>query len=249
MKKILFFLVILIIFLGVGIFYYLNLSKKPTQEKRINATKEKDFNASGKAKAIVNETDMWKVYEDKQMGFSFKYPTNYMFLKKDEFIVEPEFPLIKVEIKEIGQQDVPWDLTKEEALKNIEALSSGQYGVKYDEPVPESKKVTPVGHLFAQDFIVLSRFDICNMTLQRILLFYFNNKQITITSSAPFKKLKASSPYIVVDNECGEEEKRWDFDNKGTFYKDLVDKKTVAEVQEWFEQFDQIAQTITFAHK
>ena len=37
---------------------------------------EKEFNASGRAKAIEDETDLWMFHEDEKAGFSIKYPSD-----------------------------------------------------------------------------------------------------------------------------------------------------------------------------
>lgn len=215
-----------------------------------NQKSEEEFNKSGRAKAIINETDMWKVYSDEKIGFSIKYPGNVRLAAKDEFIKDSESIVMKIETKNIGQMDLPWDLNKQEAQKNIEALAGGQYGVKYDEPVPASEKARTVGFLFAQDFVVLSRFDICNVTLERRLLFYFNNKSIVVTIYGPISKVrKLASDYFALDKaNCGTD-LRWDFNKKDAFYKMLADQKGPAELQEWFDTFDQIAKTIEFAHR
>jgi hypothetical protein len=74
--------------------------------------------------------------------------------------------------------------------------------------------------------MVVSRFEVCNVTVERMLVFYFNNKKILITAFAPKDKLKASYPdYFMLDKDNCQTETRWKFDRQAEFYKTLVDNK------------------------
>lgn len=220
-----------------------------TGTKTISAEEQK-FNESGQAKAIVDETDLWQVYENKEVWFSFKYPTGTNLIKEKNYKIEPGESYIKVEIKEIGKPVAPNDLTKEDDMKNIKELSAWNFGVNYDNPIAESKKVSTVWNIFWQDFLVLSRFDVCNVTVERVLIFYFNNKKILITAYAPLMWLKTTAPdYFILDKEnCGEET-RWNYDKQKDFYQTLVDKKWPTNIQLWYNDFDKMVWTVTFDHK
>lgn len=214
------------------------------------SAEEEAFNNSGQAKAIVDETDLWQIYENKEVWFSFKYPTGTNLIKEQNYKIEPGESYIKVEIKEIGNPVAPNDLTKEQDMKNIEDLSAWKFWVNYDNPIAESKKVSPVWNMFWQDFLVLSRFDVCNVTVERMLVFYFNNKKILITSYAPLMWLKTTFPdYFMLDEENCQTETRWKFNKQAEFYQTLADKKAPAWLQIWYNNFDKIVWTITFNHK
>ena len=82
------------------------------------------------------------------------------------------------------------------------------------------------------------------------MLFYFNNKEITITLYGPVDKLKTTMPeYFTVDEaNCGMDT-IWDFDKQNDFYEALANGKGSKEIQEWFDLFDQISETIIFVHR
>ena len=93
--------------------------------------------------------------------------------------------------------------------------------------------------------MVLGRFEVCNVTFERKLLFYNNNYQIVITSSGPEKDIIDSMPqyFEINSSNCGNE-KVWDFDKQAQFYQDLVDGKGSDVAQDWFNTFDDIISTI-----
>lgn len=211
---------------------------------------EKAFNESGQAKAIEDETDMWKVYEDKEAGISFSYPLDVKLIDSTVNIPDPKEKYIGIRTREIGKVENPMDFSKEDDLKNIEALAQGEYGLNFDFALEPSKKVASVGFLFAQDYVVLSRIEVCNVTLERSLLFYHNNKQIIITSVAPIDTLKSTMPeYFALNKEnCGEE-KVWDLAKQEAFYQTLENQKGSPEIQSWYNQFGQIIEKIMITNK
>lgn len=213
-------------------------------------TDEEKFNESGRAKAIEKDSDLWQVYDNPEVGFSFKYPHTITLLEEGEYNKNLKQSYIKLEIKNIGEKEGPLDFDLDEAMKNIEALSGGEFGINHDFPLVSSKKARTVSFLFAQDFIVLSRFEVCSVILERKLLFYFNNKQILITLHGPVETLRETMPeyFTVNETNCGEE-KIWDFDKQDKFYKSLVDGNGSKEIQSWFDSFDEVSETIIFAHR
>ena len=200
--------------------------------------------------AISEGTNGWKKYDNPAVGISFKYPSDIILLKKDDYNIDPEKTHMKVVICNIGETNAPMDLNKEDARRNIEALTGGKFGVEYDFPFPLSKKVKSVGFLFAQDYIVLMRFDMCDVSLERSFLFYYNNKQIIITLYAPINKLKKTMPeYFVVNKEMCGNYKMWNMDKQNEFYKKLVAGNGSKVIQNWYNSFDQICEEIIFAHR
>ena len=211
-------------------------------------SKEKESNQN--EQTTESETSSLKTYNNPEVGFSFQYPSEMIFLNEDQYNRDPEKTYLKVDLKKIGEQEKPMDLDKEEEMNNIEVLNRGEFGITPDFSLPSSQKVKSVGFLFAQDYLVLSRFEICNVTLERKLLFYFNNQQITITSFAPLNKLKETmSEYFTINNEnCGQE-KIWDFEKQDQFYNKLTNQNGSPEIQKWFNDFDQLSEAIIFAHR
>ncbi|MFA7171525.1 MAG: hypothetical protein WC180_06045, partial [Candidatus Paceibacterota bacterium] len=221
-----------------------------TEETDDSALSEEEFNNSGQAKAIEKESDLWPVFEDAEVGFSVHYPQDANLVDQKESVTEADGIYYKIDVRDFGEGDLPRDLSAEEAQKNVESLSSGEFGINHENSLELSQKVRSVGFLFAQDFMVLSRFDVCSVTMERTLLFYFNNKQISITAYAPINVLQKTMPeYFISDKEnCGEQS-RWNFDKQNEFYQQLADKKAPADIQQWFDNFDKMAETIIFDHR
>ncbi len=191
-----------------------------------------------------------KKYDNPEIGFSFEYSSDIHLLKEGSYASDPNQSYLHVELKNIGEKIDPMDFDKEDAIKNIESLSAGKFGLEYDFAFQPSKQVRSVGFLFAQDFLVLARFEICSVVLERKLLFYFNNKQIVITLNAPVKKLKESmAEYFTINEEnCGDEQ-IWDFEKQEEFYNRLLAGSASTEIQKWFNAFEQISESIIFSHR
>lgn len=204
-------------------------------------------NEESKQNATNNDNQSKQKYENTNLGISFEYPAQVVLIDENT-TPSPDQESLKIETKEIGKTQNPSDLSPEDETKNIEALAGGNFGLNIDWPLASSKKVRPVGFLFAQDFVVLSRFDVCNVTLERKLLFYYNNQQVIITLYAPVNKLKATMPdYFTTDSTNCSTEKIWNFDQQEKFYNQLVAGTASPEIQKWYSNFDQISESIIFA--
>jgi len=244
MKKIYLVVILLITFTIVGCSF--NSATDKTEETKDGMTEE-EFNNSGQAKAILDETDLWPIYDNFEVGFSFKYPANVNWLEKNK---DETQLYVDVTLKDIGVTDIPMQLSAEDEMKTIEDLTAGEFGAVAGFSFAPSEKVKTVGFLFAQDYLVLARFEVCSVTLERKLTFYFKNKQITITLYGPVKTLKETMPeYFTVNaDNCGEET-IWDFDKQAELYNTLLAGEGSEEIQAWFDIFDDISETIIFAHR
>lgn len=215
-----------------------------------NVMTEEEFNNSWSAKAIESETDLWNYFDDENVGFSLNYPPAMTLLNKDEYVDDLYKAYFKISMKDIWISEDPMDLSVEEEVKNIETLASWEFWENFDMIFDKSKNVKSVWFLFAQDYMVLSRFEVCDVTLERSLLFYYNNKQITLTSFAPINKFKELMPeYFTTDKvNCGEEI-MWNLDKQNEFYETLINKEAPQEIQTWFDNFDKMSEAIVFDKK
>lgn len=202
---------------------------------------EEEFNASGQTKTIENETNFWQIYEDKQAGFSLKYP--YMVVLDGE-----EDLNLDVEVTKIDNLDYP-GFDKADVLEDVQALKNGQVTENSGEywGLSLSEKVISLGDLNGQEFMVLSRFEVCDVTFERKLLFYKNGYRVLITLEEKKSNIVDNLPqyFTVNEDNCGNEI-IWDFDKQDQFYKDLVAGKGFFTIQEWFNTFDKIVGTIEF---
>jgi hypothetical protein len=220
-----------------------------TSEEAISP-EEEEFNNSGQAKAVEDETDLWPFYNNDELGISFNYPPEIILLENDTMMNDTKQSYLEVNIKDIGEQINPWDPNKEEAMNNIEALSAGEFGIASGFAFEESQQVKSVGFLFAQDYVILARFEVCSISLERKLRFYFNNKEITLTLFGPINTLMKSMPeYFKLDaDNCGSTI-MWDFDKQSEFYQKLNTGQAAPKIQNWYDNFDKISEEIIFAHR
>ncbi|PLX27968.1 hypothetical protein C0583_01890 [Candidatus Parcubacteria bacterium] len=203
---------------------------------------EEEFNYSGRAKAIENETDMWPVYEDEKVGITLKYPLDVGMNSMNEWPIS-----LHVESTKIDNLNGPMGFDQDTARTNMLLLPTGEYGNSVDFPLKESKKVREIDDTYAQEFMVLSRFDVCSVLFERSLYFFNNDYQILITLKAdPGQIIKENLEYFQIDNmNCGDES-IWNFDKQAEFYTQLVENKGSDFAQDWFNKFDKISNTIKF---
>ncbi|PJE59970.1 MAG: hypothetical protein COU85_00770 [Candidatus Portnoybacteria bacterium CG10_big_fil_rev_8_21_14_0_10_44_7] len=241
-------LVALLVFIAIlsvgGVYFwqkYENSQKTPPGPKNTGDLSEEEFNDSGRAKAILDETDLWPIYEDAAAGFSVKYPANVSLAASD---TTADLRLT-VEATKIDNLDSPM-YSQAAALNNQAALALGQYGQDVDWPLNTSKKVASLDNgINAQEFMVLGRFEVCDVVFERRLLFFNHDSQIVITLRGPQAKIVAAMPeFFRTDPQNCFEEKIWDFDRQAEFYQQLSAGQAPADAQEWFDAFDQIVKTI-----
>jgi len=238
-KKILFLSALLVILLAiVGYVVHQALQEKEVENQPSDG--EMEFNQSGRAKAIEDETDLWKYYEDAVVGFSIKYPHNVSFGEEEGDLFH-----LSIESQVIDLLEGTMGFDRETALKNIESLEQGEYGESVDWPLEESKRVRKIGDSSAQEFMVLSRFEVCDVTFERKLYFFHSGHQIVVTLLGPEDEIiDSASEYFTMNQEnCGNE-KIWNMEKQGQFFRDLKNGIGSEVAQNWFNLFDQIVATI-----
>lgn len=202
---------------------------------------EQEFNDSGRAKAISNETDLWQFYEDTDAGFSIRYPHNVALNGEDDTAQLQ----LTISSEPIETLEGTMGFNAETASKNLIALNNGKYGDHVDFALTESQKIRVLGDTYAQEYMVIGRFEVCDVTFERSLYFFHNDNQIVVTLSAPDAVIQDSSPeYFETNSEnCGNT-LVWDFDLQPQFYTDLANETGSPVAQEWFDTFSQIVDTI-----
>jgi len=204
---------------------------------------EEEFNNSGQAKAIINESDLWMVYENENAGFELKYPHNVSMEKEEGKM------FLSVNIMDIDEmeEEAPLGFGKKMALANQKSLEDKEYGKSVDFQLENSKKVRELSLTNAQEFMVLTRFEVCDVAFERKLYFFNNNQQVVITLKTDKENILKEMPeYFKLNKEnCGEEQ-IWNFDLQETFYNNLVNEVGSKTALEWFKTFDEIVDTIKF---
>ncbi|MBU1123097.1 hypothetical protein KJ652_00735 [Patescibacteria group bacterium] len=203
---------------------------------------EQEFNDSGRAKAIKDETDLWMFFEDPLAGFSIKYPHNVNFGSKNENELR-----LRIESAAIDGLEGTMGYNEETAVKNRASLLEGDYGEEVDFPLEVSKKVTEIDGVNAQEFMVLGRFEVCDVTFERKAYFFNEDHQIVITLAAADDAIIEEHPEFFETNpeNCGDM-KVWNFDRQETFYKTLENSQGKENTQEWFDTFEKIMGTVEF---
>jgi len=200
---------------------------------------EKEFNDSGSAKAIEDITDLWQFYEDTNAGLTIKYPNNVTLNGDDEDSLR-----LRISSESIDGLEGTMGFNEETARGNMEKLRLGVYGKNVDSPIGASMRVRNIGDTNAQEFMVLSRFEVCSVTFERKLYFFHNNNQIVITLVGPKSIVENSPEYFTTNEEnCGTEQ-IWNFEKQNQFYTDLASNQGSAIAQEWFDTFEDIVDTI-----
>ncbi|MBU1090043.1 hypothetical protein KKF38_04620 [Patescibacteria group bacterium] len=208
------------------------------QDNSTETDAEQAFINSGRAKAIESETDLWQFYENSKVGFSLRYP--HEITPGKDLRIESEL------VSSLGEQ--PLGFTTENAEKIRSALATGKFGENdLDWPLEESKQVKNLGELNGQDFLVLGRFEVCDVVFERKLVFYQNDYQIVLTFIAPREKIVAENPEFFTTNpeNCGAIP-IWNFEKQKDFYVALREGNGSESAQAWFDTFDKIAATIEF---
>lgn len=241
-------LMIILMLIAVGVVLFIlsidnsDVTEQKNEEQNNISQEEQEFNQSGRAKAILDETDMWKIYEDKA-GFSVKYPHDVNFQENQGL----GHYTLTVNSQKIENLEGTMGFNKETAEKNIEFLRNGEYGITVGWPLEASKRMANLGEENAQEFMVLSRFEVCDVVFRRELYFFHNNYQISIKLDASKDEIVDAMPeYFTINRENCQDEKIWDFDKQEDFYKDIEEGSGSEIALNWFNLFNQIVKTISF---
>lgn len=203
-------------------------------------------------------TTNWKTYTDKLSGLSFKYPSTITI---NNFNLDPQFlsPYLKVSVAEMdnleGDGLLPaWYLDKENSLAIKKSLESGKLNT--DQTTSPTtvmggnnyKLVNLSKSINGEVYDVSGRFDICDVTLERNLIFYIKNYQILITYGlGDGEAIQHLIPTKYLKNppkECIQYKVWADTEN---FYKDLSENKGENQItQDWYNNFDKIISSIKF---
>lgn len=184
------------------------------------------------SKEEVTESEELIIHNDPEGMFSFQYPEKYSIEVKNRKVEELNFPL--------GH-------TKETAEKDIESLKHGNYGESIDFATEESQEVVDLEELNGKSFMVLGRFDVCDVAFERKLIFYTSDRQVMVTLSGSEEEIMESmSEYFGKNEENCEDMTVWKFEDdvKGDFYNILQNGQGSEEAQGWYDAFNEIIKTI-----
>lgn len=192
--------------------------------------------------ATIDPTASWKEYINKQVGFSFKYPSTVLINSSNKNLDDTSLFIKVTKMSEII--DEPLGFTKETAYQDMASLSLGNYGNKVGFPINESEKVFEIGNINGKTFSSFANMEICGVVFGRIAIVYHDDYQIIISYIGPQSFSKQLGTYMTTDsNNCGSS---LIWKNSQGFYQDLLNGRAPKEIQEWYSNFDQILSTFKF---
>lgn len=191
---------------------------------------------------VEKEISDEKSYFDKDAKFILNYPSYVSLEDGDSNLV------LSISKEKIDLLDGPMGYDKETAIKDRQALNKGQYGELIDWPLEESKQVIKLKNgEYGKSFMVLSRFEVCDVTFERIFMFYSNDYQIVINLSyTAIDEIRNSmSKYFKIDGrDCGTEMIWRGIEDKEKFYQSLANNNGSHATQRWHDTFDDIIESI-----
>jgi len=136
------------------------------------------------------------------------------------------------------------------AKKDQNSLAKADYGAEIDMPVKDSKKVVKIyPNTHGKEFMVLGRFDTCDVTFERTVIFYNNDHRVKVTLYGNKDEIiKENHSYFRDSKKCNG--KVWNYEKSNSiredFEKDLKSGKINSgnATESWYGQFGMIVETI-----
>ena len=189
-------------------------------------------------------------YVSEEGGFHFAVPEGVEVNVQDRHTATG-FVLSVIETP-VEDLDQPLGHDKETAMANQKALAQGQFGPRIDFMLPASAKVVRLDTtLNGKVFAVFGRFEVCDMTFERMLTFYRNGRQIFFVLQAPLEPMMddlhryfSTDPQNCMNVETGENQLVWEEGGMEAFYASLEGRSAPLLALQWFDTFDAIVASI-----
>ncbi len=204
------------------------------------------------AESGVQDNTAFTAYPE--LGVEFRYPADVPWIELRKQPLPADKLSIGLRVEPVADlasgQDGP-EISREEAQKEQEALSKGEFGdPDVDFVVDGSRKVVPLAKgVNAKTFVVLSRFEVCDLTFDHVAIFYWNNCRFTLHVSGPVKAIVSDNPELFFKDKanCGEA-LVWNYPDNASqaFFKKLLSGSAGKHAERWSRLFDQVLQDIRF---
>jgi len=182
----------------------------------------------------------WQKYNNKEANFSLKFP-EYVNVGKNE---DSDKIQINIDVIEIGKVNIA-GFNLEELQNDAKMIENGEYGKDLGWSLENSRKVREITGGNAQENLILSRDDLCDVIFERNLVFYNNNYQIILSLIGPKNQIINNHPeYFKEEKERCQKNKNWAFELQSKFYYELEQKNMTGVTQEWYNLFDDIVKTL-----
>ena len=179
------------------------------------------------------------MFESSQADFAFVYPhddlTLYSCLCRD-----PEYRglSLNVGIMDMGSMQ---GTMLENAREESDALAVGDFGPDNDFSYPPSRDVIELGGVYVKEYMVLSRYDICDVAFEKTAVFYNEGYQVKITLAADREKIIGEAEeYFTTDEINCLGEKIWAEGGREAFYDAAASGNTGQAAGRWHSAFEDI---------
>lgn len=195
----------------------------------------------------------WKYQKFTGLNMLIWYPSNEVDMSE---AYDPDSGKMQLLVEIIDINDLPDDpspmgMDKPTVLAEQKALEQWNFGEEPDFLVSNSKKVIEISTwVNAKEYMVLSRFDVCDVTFERVLRFYRDDHLVKVTLSWLSSKIIDENPdFFTTDETNCWPNKMWDFQWDDQVLQDFYDKvsnhkTTGVQTNNWYNVFDLIADGI-----
>lgn len=173
----------------------------------------------------------WQNYQDSSGIFSLKYP--------ESSVVNSNTGDTKITTK----VETIADLVKTGfvAENEKEALESGKLGEIAASSFADSNKIVMLdgGKATAKEYIIFGDKSKCEVDMTLNIIFYYGDKRVKISYQIDNFAVRVPDEYLITSDKC---ENKLLTESK--FYNDLIDTKISGELQTFYDNFDEIVQTV-----
>ncbi len=207
------------------------------QEAPISSKTESIDNTGEEVTSEAHENDI--MFQNSEANFAFVYPHDDLTLSSYSNW-KGEYGDLSLNVSITAMEDMEGD-AGDTAVSEKEALENGDFGQDTDFSFEPSRKIISIGDVFVKEYMVLGRYDICDVTFERNVVFYNNGYQVQINLLADRDEMmEGMEQYFTHDEINCPEEEVWTPDGKTGFYDQLVSGEAAPAAQKWYEAFDDI---------
>lgn len=189
----------------------------------------------------------WQTFSNEEVGFEFKHPSSFQLSTESAFSLTE--PTIYIWSEKIEGMNAPLGYTEENLRSDVVELEGGNFGDSLDFSNKSSERVVVIDGKNAKDYLVFRRFETCDMTMERTLIFYKDDFITRMVVSLPVSVIEEKmSEYIIFNSEECSGYSQWDYSKRDRLASILIQQKADPDVQSWYNTFDQILSTFRFTN-
>jgi hypothetical protein len=179
------------------------------------------------------------MFQNSQAGFAFVYPHDGLALYSCQ-CRDPEYGGFSLDV-DISKLESMQGTMLENALEEMDALANGEFGPDNDFSYLPSRNVIELGGVYVKEYMVLSRYDVCDVTFERIAVFYNKGYQVRIALAADSEQIIGEAEeYFTTDEINCLEEKIWAEGGREAFYDAVASGNAGQTANKWYGAFKDI---------